>query len=85
MLLKIISKFDKNSNFKIYNVGSGKSTNIKKLIKIYEIRFKNKIKYKMMKINKIELRNVCANIKKVKSELSWKPKRNIESIVRSYI
>jgi len=85
LLLKIISKFDKNSNFKIYNVGSGKSTNIKKLIKIYEIRFKNKIKYKMMKINKIELRNVCANIKKVKSELSWKPKRNIESIVRSYI
>lgn len=85
LLLKIVFKSEKNSSFEVYNVGSGKPTNIKKLVKIYENLSRKKIKFIIKKINKIELRSVFADIKKIKSNISWSPKHNIKSIVRSYI
>ena len=69
----------------IYNVGSGKPTNIKKLIKIYEKYKKIKIKYVLKKINIIELKSVFADIKKVKSKYSWKPNHTLKTIIKSYI
>ena len=66
-------------------MGSGKPTNIKKLIIIYENKNKIKIKYNLKKINNIELKSVYADIKKIKLDFSWQPKNNIKSIINSYV
>ncbi len=85
LLLKIFHKIKKIPKKNFYNVGSGEPTNIKKLINIYENENKIKIKYKLKKINKIELKSVFADIKKIKLDFSWLPKSNIKSIINSYI
>jgi len=85
LIVKMLSNFKKYSSNMVYNVGSGKPTNIKKLIKIYEKYKKIKIKYVLKKINIIELRSVFADIKKVKSKYSWKPKHTLKTIIKSYI
>ena len=85
LLFKILFKFKKNFKNQTYNVGSGKPTNIKKLVEIYENQAKIKIKYNLKKINKTELKSVFADIKKVKSDFSWSPRHTIRSIVKSYI
>ena len=85
LLFKILSGFKKKLTTKVYNVGSGKPTNVKKLIKIYENHAKIKIKYNLKKINKIELKSVFADIKKVKSDFYWSPKYTIKSIIKSYL
>ena len=85
LLFKILSKLKKYLSSKVYNVGRGKPTNIKKLVEIYENQAKIKIKYNLKKINKTELKSVFADIKKVKSDFSWSPKYTIRFIVKSYI
>ena len=85
LIMKIVSNFKKNSNHRVYNVGSGKPTNIKKLIKIYEKNKKIRIKYILKKINIIELKSVFADIKKIKSDYSWSPKHTLKNIIKSYI
>ena len=85
LIVKMLSNFKKYSSHMIYNVGSGKPTNIKKLIKIYEKYKKIKIKYVLKKINIIELKSVFADIKKVKSKYSWKPNHTLKTIIKSYI
>ena len=85
LIIKILLKFKNKSAKKAYNVGTGKATDIKKLIEIYENYKKIKINYVLKKINNIELKSVFADIKKVKGDYSWSPKNSIKSIVKSYI
>jgi len=85
LIIKMLSNFKKSTNYKIYNVGSGKPTNIKKLIKIYQKYKKIKIKYILKKINIIELKSIFADIKKVKRDYSWSPNNTLKTIIKSYI
>ena len=85
LLVKIIYKLKNNLSFEVYNVGSGKSVNMKDFIKIYENETNRKIKYSLEILSYSELKTTLADNRKVKIKYSWLPKYNIKDIIRSVI
>ena len=85
LLVKIIYKLKNNLSFEVYNVGSGKSVNMKDFIKIYENETNRKIKYSLEILSYSELKTTLADNRKAKIKYSWLPKYNIKDIVRSIV
>lgn len=85
LLVKIIYKLKNNLSFEVYNVGSGKSVNMKDFIKIYENETNRKIKYSLEILSYSELKTTLADNRKAKIKYSWLPKYNIKDIIRSVI
>lgn len=76
LIKKILKK--KKINNGIYNVGTGKSIEIKKIINfIYKKINKGKIDFGVKKIRKDESKVLYPNITKIKKEFNWKPKVKI--------
>lgn len=68
-----------NFNFKIYNIGSGKSVGIDDFVKYFILRLNKyygykKIKIKRLKRNKIETSITQADISEARKDLNYKPK-----------
>ena len=84
LILKIIKSFKKFNNHKVYNVGSGKSVKLNKILKIFKnsVNFKVKTVYK--EIYKNEYINTKSSIEKVKKDYKWRPVINIKSSIDSY-
>ena len=76
-IIKKLIKSKKNIN-KIYNIGSGKKTKLDKLIKILEKKINKKIKFKVLSGTKGDFFGCFANISKLKKELSYTPKYELE-------
>ena len=81
---KIIKKTsnDHNSN-RIFNVGSGNSTSILKIIKGLEKIYRKDFNIKYRKISKNELNNK-ANVLKLKKFIRFNPKNNLKNILLSH-
>ena len=76
---KIISKNTKKSSLhEIYNIASGKSEKLSKLISTIEDRLGKIAKKRYLPIQKGDIIATSANIKKIKNDYNYKPKINIE-------
>lgn len=76
------------NNYKIkdfFNVGSGLSYSVKKIIYYFNINCNQRIDYSLVQINKKELFYTRANIKKVLKIFNWKPKNSLRDIIKSVI
>ena len=83
---KIIKKLNKKKlGTKIFNVGSGISTPIDKIIDHFEKLTKKKIKINFKEINKKELITTKANIKKLKKFLNENISFSLKKSLKSYI
>lgn len=70
-----LSLSSKNVNGEIFNVGSGESIQIKKLVKLFcKVIGKGKPQFGKIKYRENENMKLYPNIKKIKSRLKWKPK-----------
>ena len=82
-IIKILNK--KNIGTKFFNIGSGMSTPIDKIINNFEKLTKKKIKINYKEIDKKELIRTRANISKIKSFLNYKINFNLIKSLKSYI
>ena len=83
---KIISKnLRKKKLHQIYNVASGKSEKLSKLINIIEKRLGKKAKKKLLPIQKGDIIRTSANIKKIKKDYKYQPSINIEVGLSKFI
>ena len=80
-LISILLK--KNIKYKVFDIGSCKATSLKKIINIFEKLAKKKINYVLKEKRIGELDYTCCLNNKIQKEVNWKPKKNIESIVKS--
>ena len=80
-LISILLK--KNIKYKVFDIGSCKATSLKKIINIFEKLTKKKINYvlKEKRIGELDYTFFLNN--KIQKEVNCKPKKNIESIVKS--
>jgi len=70
---------NKKAQGQIFNIGSGKPKNIKKLIKMIKKKCKGgKPQFGMIKLRKDEIKSLYPKIIKVKKMINWKPKINFE-------
>ena len=84
LILSIINRFKKNNSRNIYNVGSGKSFSINKILELLKINNK-KIIIKYNKLSSDEYISTKSIIKKIQVDYKWKPKISINSSINSYI
>ena len=83
---KIISKnLKKKKLHQIYNIASGKSEKLSKLINIIEKRLRKKAKKKFLPIQKGDIIRTSADIKKIKKDYKYQPLINIEVGLTKFI
>jgi UDP-glucose 4-epimerase len=86
ILIKKILGFLNNYKIKDYfNIGSGLSYSVKKIIYHFNINCNLRIDYSLVQMNKKELFYTRANIKKVLKIFNWKPKNSLRDIIKSVI
>ncbi len=84
-LLEKIIKFCKNKKIKnIYNVGSGKSSSLWKIIRSLNKNDYKNLKIKFTKISDKEYNNTYSSITKVVKKFKWKKIHNIQSSINTY-
>lgn len=74
--------FKKKIEYRVYNIGSGKGATINKILEIIR-----KISGRKVKINKLpardsDVRSVVLNTNRIKKEISFNPKTNLEEGIR---
>ena len=83
-LVKLIAILLKeNIKYKVFDIGSCKATSLKKIINIFEKITKKKINYILKEKRVGELDYTCCSNKKIQKIINWRPKKDIESIVKS--
>jgi len=77
-LIKIINS--KKKEFQVYNIGSGKSTSIEDLVKNCSTVSNKKLKIisSKEKRRRNEIKDIRANISKMKKEFNWKPEISLK-------
>ena len=70
--------------FKIFNIGSGKQTNLRKYIKIIEKELKIKAIKKYLPLQKGDIQETLSNIKNLK-ELGYNPKIEPENGIKKFV
>jgi len=83
-IVAILKKCNQNT---VYNIGSGYSTSIQDIINIVysELNFQYKSEDDLSKTEKICYDNFWADISKIKKEIGWKPKIDIENGIQKII
>ena len=84
----LINKILKKKNIKkgIYNVGSGRPTNVKTVLtKIEKLISKSKINFNAIKMRKEEIKYLYPNINKVKRSFNWTPKTSLTNGLKKTI
>ncbi len=87
-LINLIFKIFKNKNArgKLYNVGSGKPVQVKKVIRsIVKILKSGQPQYGQIKMRKDEIKNLYPDIGKVKKEIKWYPQTSLSEGLRKTI
>lgn len=85
-LLKKIITSKKKISRGIYNVGSGKGIKIKTLLLKIKKIYKTNLKISFIKnINKSENQNYVSSNKKISAIFNWKPKKNLNRELKSYV
>lgn len=90
-IIDVISAYSKmisyeNSEFEIFNLGSGNSYSVKEITELINRQFNNSLKITFSENERInEVPNTVANIEKVKKILSWLPKISFKEGLENYI
>lgn len=71
------------SNFSIYNVGTGKPTSVKELVDIFNNYFNDEISVRYTDRRKGDLSRIYADVTKIKNSSDWKPLYSTEDIFYS--
>ena len=72
-------------NFKIYNIGSNKKTNLKKYLNLLEKYLKKKAKIKYLPLQKGDVVHVSSKIENIKKDLGYKPSTSVEVGVKKFV
>ncbi len=72
----------KNNGNDVYNLGTGKGTSVIELIKTFEKVNKVKLNYKITERRDGDVASCFADVKKIKSELGWFAKRDINDMCK---
>ena len=84
LILKILNK--KKLKERVLNVGYGKPYTVKKIIKnIFKLVKKGKPLFGKIKMRKDEIQKLYPSLFKLKKELNWQPKININSGLKKTI
>lgn len=86
ILIKLIKKFSKKKTInEIFNIGSGKMIKINRIVKYINKKYDNKLKINYVILQKKELINTKASIKKIMKFTNYHPKINLrKSIISHY-
>ncbi|MDA9684762.1 NAD-dependent epimerase/dehydratase family protein [Candidatus Pelagibacter bacterium] len=85
-LIKTILKKNSQINNNIFNVGSGKPYKVKFIIKKIKTKIKKgKPQFGKIKMRKDEIMKLYPSIKKIKNQLKWFPKTNIDKALSKTI
>ena len=85
LIYKIIIKIKKTNIKSIFNVGSGKTSQINLIYKIISKKLKKTNSVKLNELNNSEIYITLANINKVSKFFSWKPKNTLKKSVESHL
>ncbi len=87
LAIKNIPRNFKNLNapYRILNLGRGKKIKLMYFIKEIEKNLNQKAKIKYLKIQKGDIKDTLSSIKKIKTELSYKPKTSIQTGLKIFI
>ena len=78
----ILKVKDYNSKFEIFNVGAGVSFSFDEIIKIIEKITSKKLNLEYLIDEKILIKDIRADISKVKKQLDWEPKIKFENFLK---
>ena len=71
--------------FNIYNIGANKRVDLKYYVKILEKYLNKKAKINYKPLQKGDVVHVASSIKKIKSDLKYKPKVSVEEGVKNFV
>ncbi len=66
----------------IYNLGTGKATSVKEMVKAFETASGEKLPVRVAGRRAGDLPELCADVSKAERELGWKAERNVEDAMR---
>ncbi len=78
-------KINRKNYMNIYNVGTGKGFSVMEMIKMFEKISGEKINYKIVKRREGDIGIYYADSDKIKKELKWEAKYNLEEMVKHEI
>ena len=84
LIIIMLKSLKKTKSHKIYNVGSGKSLSLKKILKLVIKINKSNFQINYNKIEQKEYINTKSSISKAKRDYNWSPKKSINSSIMSY-
>jgi len=85
LIYKIIIKIKKTNIKNIFNVGSGKTSQINLIYSIISKKLKKINRVKLNELNNSEIYITLANINKVSKFFSWKPNNSLKKSIESHL
>ena len=88
ILVEKLSKMTRDrkekNNYTCYNLASGKGVTVKKIIDIVSSVTQKEVLYEIVNRREGDYGKVISNIEKIKRELNWEPKKDVEDAVFDY-
>ena len=81
----IIKNFRKLKQYQLIDIGKGKTDSLKKLIFLIKKKFDKKIKIKKISMQKGDVKNTKANVKKLKKIINYSPKTNLKEGIEKFV
>lgn len=81
--MKRLLNNEENSNFEIFNLGTGKGNSVLEIVKSFEKSTNRKLPYKITGRREGDVVAAYADTKKANTELGWKTKRSLEEALES--
>ncbi len=81
--LKAMQTKDSGTNYKTYNIGTGKGNSVLEVIKAFESSTGVKLNYTIGDRRSGDIEKVYGNVDKAKNELNWKAEQDLNSMMNS--
>ncbi|MFH0854062.1 MAG: SDR family NAD(P)-dependent oxidoreductase [bacterium] len=81
----IIAAIEKSFNYELFNIGSGKTASLEKIINLIEENLKIKARKKYIPMQPGDMPKTWADIRKAKKLLNYKPQISIEEGIKRFI
>ena len=80
--IKSIKYLESYIGYNVFNIGTGKSISILKLVNAFIEQNKISIKYKFVNKKSEDIQTSYANVAKIKDTIRWKAKKNLNTMVK---
>ena len=84
-IILIIKKSNKLSKYQLFDIGKGKTDNLKNLIKLIEKNFNKKIKINKVSIQLGDVKKTKANVRNLKKLINFTPKTNLKTGIKKFV